>query len=113
MSNLSFSDLDIYPDPGTPDYLLPNHLRRGDNSREELCRKVALRLATQHLSQKQREALHMRYGLGLSFRKLSAELGISRSAAEKRIKRSQETLRLMIELCVLVQREMSKKESDD
>ena len=113
MSNLSLSDLDIYPDPNTPEYLLPHHLRRGDNSREELCRKVALRLATQQLSQKQREALHMRYGLGLSFRRLSAELGISRTAAEKRIKRSQEALRAMVELCVLVQKELGKKESDD
>lgn len=112
MSDLSFSDLDIYPDPNTPEYLLPGHLRRGDNSREELCRKVALRLATRHLSQKQREALHMRYGLGLSFRKLSEELGISRSAAEKRIKRSQETLKMLIELCMLVQKEMGKKERD-
>ena len=112
MSNLSFSDLDIYPDPNTPKDLLPGHLRRGDNSREELCRKVALRLASGYLSQKQLEALHMRYTMGMSFRKMSAALGISRSAAEKRIKRSQETLKTLIELCMLVQKEMGKKESD-
>ena len=107
--DLSFCELNLYPDPSTPEYLLPCHLRRGDNSREELCRLVALRLAVGQLSQKQRQALHMRYNLGLSFRSLSAELGISRSAAEKRVKRSQETLKTMIELCVLVQKELNKK----
>ena len=112
MNNLSFADLDLYPDPSTPEYLLPSHLRRGDNSREELCRRAALRLALGQLSEKQREALHMRYNLGLSFRGLADQLGISCSAAETRIKRSQETLRIMIELCVLVQKELGKKGSD-
>ena len=112
MSNLSFSGLDFYPDPGTPEYLLPGYMRRGDNSREELCRRVALRLALEQLSVKQREALHMRYSLGLSFRGVATRLGISRSAAENRVRRSQETLRAMIELCVLVQKELSKKETD-
>ena len=112
MSDMSFGELDFYPDPSTPEYLLPGHLRRGDNSREELCRRVALRLAVGQLSQKQRQALHMRYNLGLSFRGLAAELGVSRSAAEKRIRRSQETLRTMIELCVLVQKELGKKAED-
>ncbi|MCL2856496.1 MAG: sigma-70 family RNA polymerase sigma factor [Oscillospiraceae bacterium] len=111
MSNTSFGELDFYPDPSTPEYLLPRHLRRDDNGREELCRRVALRVAMTRLSEKQREALHMRYNLGLSFRKLSAELGISRSAVEKRLKRSQESLKAMIELCVLVQKEMGNKGS--
>ena len=108
MSNLSFCELDLYPDPHTPEYLLPYHLRRGDNSREELCRRVALRLAIGHLSEEQRQALHMRYNLGLSFRSLAAELGISRGTAENRVKRSQKTLKAMIELCVLVQNELGK-----
>ena len=110
MSNLSLYDLELYPDPNTPDCLLPAHLRCGDNSREERCRKVALRLALGQLSEKQREALHMRYTLGLSFRMLAAELGVSRSAAETRVKRAQDTLRTLIEHAVLVQREMGRKD---
>lgn len=108
MSNLSFCELDLYPDPHTPEYLLPYYLRRGDSSREELCRRVALRLAVGQLSEEQRQVLHMRYNLGLSFRGLAAELGISRGTAENRVKRSQETLKTMVELCVLVQKELGK-----
>ena len=111
MSSVSLFDLELYPDPNTPEYLLPDHLRRGDNSREELCRRVALRLALEQLTEKQREALHMRYSLGLSFRGLAAQLGISRSAAESRVRRAQETLQVMIEHAVQVQKEMGRKGS--
>ena len=108
--SVSLMDFAFLPDPHTPQYLLPLHLRRGDNSREELYRRAALRAAIQTLSQKQRQALHMRYDLGLSYRELAARLGISRSAAEKRVKRSQESLKTLIEMCVLVQKEVSKKD---
>ena len=100
-------DLEQRPDPGTPQHLLPFHLRGSDNSREELCRRTALRHAIGLLNHKQRQALHMRYDLGLSFSALSQELGISRSAASKRIKRSQETLKTLVELCVNVQKELN------
>ena len=98
--------LDQQPDPRTPLDMLPVHMRGTDNSREERCRRTALRHATELLSLKQRQALHMRYDLGMSFRSISEELGISRSAAAKRIKRSLEILHSLIELCLLVQREV-------
>jgi len=108
--SINLTEFEQHPDPDTPQFLLPLHLRAGNNSREELCRREALRLAFGYLSQKQRQALHMRYDLGMSFRKLSAELGISRSAAAKRVKRSQETLKTLVELCVLVEKEVGKKD---
>ena len=109
---VNFSELERYPDPQTPQHLLPLHMRGDNNSREELCRREALRQAVRFLSPKQREALHMRYELGMNFSRLSAELGISRSAAAKRVRRSQEALKPLIELCVLVQKEMMKKDHD-
>jgi len=99
--------LEQRPDPRTPQHLLPVHLRGSDNSRENLCCRTALRYAIELLSKKQRQVLHMRYNLGMSFRAISEELGISRSAAAKRIKRSQETLKSLIELCLLVQRDLN------
>ena len=94
---MNLFDFEQRPDPGTPQHLLPPHLRGSDNSREEICRRAALRHALGLLSDKQRQALHMRYDLGLSFRVLSEELGISRSAAAKRVKRSQDTLKTLTE----------------
>ena len=107
---MNFFELELHSDPSTPQHMLPKHLRSGDNSREELCRKIALRLAQDQLSQKQKQALHMRYDLRMSLRELSSELGISRTAAEKRIKRSIDTLKTMVELCVLVQKELNTRD---
>ena len=104
-------ELELCADPSTPQYLLPPHLRGGDNSREELCRRTALRLAMNTLDQKQRQALHLRYDLGMSFRSLAKELGISRTAAQNRVANSQQTLKALIELCVHVHRELASKET--
>ena len=111
--SIDFAELDQRPDPSTPPELLPPHLRKESrNRREERCRRAALRHGTRLLSPKQQEALHMRYTLGMSFRHLSAELGISRTAAERRIKRSKEQLKNIVELCMLVEKELGDGENE-
>ncbi|MCL2579305.1 MAG: hypothetical protein FWE32_04660 [Oscillospiraceae bacterium] len=106
---VSFYELDQRPDPRTPFEMLPPHLRQESvERREEKCRRLALRYGMRMLSQKQREALHMRYSLGMSFRDLAAELGISRSAAARRVRRSHDELKSFIECCMLIDNELGK-----
>ena len=106
-------EIEWMPDPNTPQNLLPSHLRAGDNRREDTCRKIALRHGIRLLTTKQRQALEMRYNRGLSFRGLATELGISRTAAEKRVKNGQEALRELIEFSLTVQRETARALESD
>ena len=107
---VSLDELDLRADPATPQEMLPPHLREKAGRRELLCRKAALRHGMGMLSQKERQALHMRYDLGMNFRTLSNELGVSQSAAQRRVARSQETLKTFIELCLRVEKELSSTE---
>ena len=107
---VSFDELARRPDPATPQDMLPPHLREAATRREALCRKAALRHSMGMLSRKQREVLHMRYNLGMSFRTLSDKLGVSRSAAQRRVIRSQEALKAFVELCLRVEEELGNSE---
>ena len=43
--SVSICELEYTPDPNTPQWMLPRHMRRGDNSCEEACRRKERRFS--------------------------------------------------------------------
>jgi len=114
MNRIDMRDLTLLPDPDTDQRLLPDYLCRAENNEEMACYKLALRLAMeQFLAEDQRQIIHMRFWLGMSMAEIGSELGLSRSAATKRVTAVLAILRERVGFCVEVYNALTKSAGND